>query len=115
MSFTFFLVSLFWVFFRASSMSDAMLILNKMAVESTSIAGYREVITEYLLHGPMFSALNLVLALVVLEWFQRHLHHPLQIPNWPKPLRWAAYTAVFWFVVEHVGRVPDNPFIYFQF
>jgi alginate O-acetyltransferase complex protein AlgI len=114
-AFTFCLVSLFWVFFRASSMSDALLILNKMASESTSLAAYQEVITEYLLHGPIFSALNLVLALVVLEWFQRHLHHPLQIPNWPKPLRWAAYTAVFWFVVEHVGRVPNNPFIYFQF
>ena len=64
------------------------------------------------LAGP---ASNLVLALVLLEWFQRHLHHPLQVLHWPKPLRWAVYTATFWFVAEYAGRLPDNPFIYFQF
>jgi D-alanyl-lipoteichoic acid acyltransferase DltB (MBOAT superfamily) len=112
---TFCLVSLFWVFFRASSMADSILIFKKMAVESTSLVGYRELVTSYLGGGPIFTALNLVLALVVLEWCQRHLHHPLQVADWPKPLRWAAYTATFWFVVEYAGRLPDNPFIYFQF
>ena len=27
----------------------------------------------------------------------------------------AVYTATFWFVAEYAGRLPDNPFIYFQF
>jgi len=112
---TFLLVSLFWVFFRASSLSDSLLILKKMFWESASAAGYSELITRYLSGGPVFRSLNLVLALVMLEWFQRHLHHPLQVLHWPKPLRWAVYTATFWFVAEYAGRLPDNPFIYFQF
>ncbi|MDP7205740.1 MAG: hypothetical protein QGH11_09240, partial [Pirellulaceae bacterium] len=112
---TFVLVSLFWVFFRAASMSDSLWILKKMFRECASVAGYSELIMRYLSGGPIFRSLNLVLALVLLEWFQRHLHHPLQILHWPKPLRWAVYTATFWFVAEYAGSLPDNPFIYFQF
>ena len=96
-------------------MSDSILIFKKMAVESMSLVAYTDLVTSYLAGGPIFTALNLVLVLVVLEWCQRHLHHPLQVAHWPKPLRWAAYTATFWFVAEYAGTLPDNPFIYFQF
>ncbi len=112
---TFSLVCLFWVFFRAKSFHDAILIWWKMATEVTSAPAYHQLYYEYLAGGPLFCAINLVAALVVVEWTHRHLQYPLYLNHWPRPCRWIAYTLVFWFVAEYAEKTPNNPFIYFQF
>ena len=56
----------------------------------------------------------LVAAFMAVEWVQRR--HPtagLEL-CWPRPVRWAAYTACIWLCVL---RMPNDvpTFIYFQF
>ena len=111
---TFAVVCLLWVFFRAESIGDAVTVCRKMAVEVFYVGAYQQLILEYTAGGALFYSLNLLAAFILVEWIGRHKSYPLEI-NWPRPLRWVAYTTVFWFVAEYAEKTPSSPFIYFQF
>lgn len=111
---TFTLVCFFWIFFRADSMGDALIVCRKIGTEIFYFAGYRQLTLDYMAGGPLFYAVNLLVAFILIEWVQRHKSYALEI-GWPKPLRWVAYTTVFWFVAEYAEKTPNSPFIYFQF
>jgi D-alanyl-lipoteichoic acid acyltransferase DltB (MBOAT superfamily) len=102
---TFQLACIGWVFFRASSLSKALLILGKSADSLVSLH----------LGRPLSNAcLAWIVLLVGFEWMQRRHAHPLMIARWPAVFRWGAYYALIAIILF---RSPMNytPFIYFQF
>lgn len=103
MSFTFSMVCLAWVFFRAETITDAF--------------GYLDIIfSESLLSRPYvpLSGVLLLFGYMVFEWLQRHKKHILDIAYLPsKPLRYGIYYVVVFCIFYFAGDL--QPFIYFQF
>ncbi len=115
MALTFGIVCFGWVLFRADTLAEALLIWQKMTLSVVSAAQWSSVWADYSARGPLFYTLNLLVAFVLVEWVHRRKPVPLEIGHWPMPLRWSAYTLVFWFIAEHADGTTHNPFIYFQF
>ena len=108
---TFTLICLTWVLFRAVDLPQAMGIFTRMLVDLPRAQAWAEL--HY--HAEFLAAFGPVLAsFVLVEWLTRDQPHPLALPSWPRPLRWALYTAMLWAAVY---LMPDDPgtFIYFQF
>ncbi len=112
---TFLIICCLWIFFRASSIQDALLIVQKIVIDSVRLEHIYALVEKYTPGHPFFFAVNLLLAFVVFEWIRRGAPFPLEIKQWPQPLRWSTCALVFWFVVEHADKTPSNPFVYFQF
>jgi len=104
MALTFGITCLAWVFFRASSVTTAAVILRKIAVD---------VVTSAPALADKRSAIWIVLFLGV-EWVQREHANPLYLDHVPRPLRWSLYyaTAAVMFLFAPIHY---TPFIYFQF
>lgn len=99
---TFVLVCLAWVFFRATTITEAFQYLNGIFSAS-------------LFETPKVSRI-LVLGLVcymIIEWVQRNKEHLLVMPKLPKVIRYLIYYAIIWAIVYHSATT--QPFIYFQF
>ena len=100
---TFILTILAWVFFRATSIENALIYI-------------RDIFT-----GTLFSAPGIdlkpfifILLLLVVEWFHRDKKHGLMIENLKiTPVRWGFY--VFLFCVILFFGAQSQTFIYFQF
>jgi D-alanyl-lipoteichoic acid acyltransferase DltB (MBOAT superfamily) len=108
---TFQLAAFAWIFFRADSISDAFLIVQKIAISLQSgdflnAAHYGD--------EAVFEGLALIVILCLIEWVQRRKAHPLQLPSWRRPARWAIYYAVA-LVILLYANLEYTPFIYFQF
>jgi hypothetical protein len=102
---TFNLVCLAWVFFRANSMGDALLVLQGIAAALTS--GSLEASS---VPGPFLWAA----ALLVGERLQARKPHVLHLPQMGRPLRWAIYYGVLASIL-FFANLDHTPFIYFQF
>jgi D-alanyl-lipoteichoic acid acyltransferase DltB (MBOAT superfamily) len=104
MAVTFGLTSVAWVFFRAASVSDAFVVLRKIAVD---IATTAPAVTDK-------RAAIWIAVLFAIEWVQREHANPLHLAHVPRPVRWSVYYAlavtIFLFAPIHY-----TPFIYFQF
>lgn len=101
---TFILVLIAWVFFKAGSLSEALVILEKM------IFGFRwEDLTS--LYPKRFL---LVLLFIAVEWYQRDKLHLLQINFLHRRLRYLVYTLIVLGILFG-GTYNYTPFIYFQF
>jgi D-alanyl-lipoteichoic acid acyltransferase DltB (MBOAT superfamily) len=106
MAATFAYVCVGWVFFRAATLGDALVILKRMATRpftpfSVGCMGLR-------------TPLALVAGLVLVEWLQRRKPDLLALDRIPRPARWLAYTSVLWLTLYwHTSQAA--PFIYFQF
>jgi D-alanyl-lipoteichoic acid acyltransferase DltB (MBOAT superfamily) len=107
---TFCFVSLGWVFFRASSVSDAMLIWGRIAGLLSGPAVPAWLPDPF--PGPGLAAL--LLGFLLLEWHGRRDEHPLRFESRPRWARWMAYTALLWGALL-LGVPESRPFIYFQF
>jgi D-alanyl-lipoteichoic acid acyltransferase DltB (MBOAT superfamily) len=111
---TFLAVNVGWIFFRAGSLGDAVMILGRVVGEAFKLEGY------FLgLHRIQDRPLGWLLAvaigaLFVAEWIQRGKPHVLFAADWPRPIRWAAYCGLT-IVVLLVGTFSSSQFIYFQF
>lgn len=105
--FTFLLTMIAWVFFRAPSVTDALLYLK--GILSKTLFAIPDNFNDWLL------TLAFVAALVVIEWLQRDKEHALELygSNIPKYLRWGFYTIIFFTIFWYGGSQQD--FIYFQF
>jgi len=101
---TFHAVLLAWVFFRAESVQQACLILERIGGALVSEPMVR----------PSIKMVILIALVLVPEWLQRHQEHALAIGGWPTGARWAAYYGLVGGILLgcHVG---ETPFIYFQF
>jgi D-alanyl-lipoteichoic acid acyltransferase DltB (MBOAT superfamily) len=113
---TFLLTCLAWIFFRADSVSAALVYIGHMVQEpfanpivalySLPISATR--ITEI----PI--AIFAILFTLVMEWCQRHKQHALEAMLIRTPvMRWGFYLFITICVVEYFSG--DKPFIYFQF
>ncbi|KIG12881.1 putative poly(beta-D-mannuronate) O-acetylase [Enhygromyxa salina] len=108
---TFTVICLTWVLFRAEDLPQAMGIFSRMLTDIPRPAAW----TELVHHREFLAAFGpLVVMLVTVEWLTRDREHPLGLPGWPRPLRWALYTGLCWLTIY---LMPDDPgaFIYFQF
>ena len=112
---TFSIVCLCWVFFRAESIGDALLIVGKIFTDSFSAAGWQE-LSAFADKGKLVKrAIIVVSVLVLLEWIQRRKMCPLDMGSTPKPIRWAAYTTLIWFTAYFMMPSAGQQFIYFDF
>jgi alginate O-acetyltransferase complex protein AlgI len=101
---TFSLTCLAWVFFRASSVSDAVTILGKIASDIATTP-------------PAFTYKHAAVWIAVLfgvEWTQRRHANPLHIDRFPRAVRWSLYYA-FATIMFMFAPIHYTPFIYFQF
>jgi alginate O-acetyltransferase complex protein AlgI len=101
---TFAFTCLAWVFFRAHSLSDSLVILRKIASDVTTTA-------------PSFTYKQAAIWIVILlgaEWIQRGEANPLHIERFPRPVRWSLYYA-FAAIIFMFAPIHYTPFIYFQF
>ena len=108
MAWTFLLVSIGIIFFRAESLTVAMGYLVKMfSLNCTSIIQVTD-------NVEMFQNLALVLILVTAEWFQRSKQHALDLSHIQSPvLKHVIYYAII--ALIFVFYAHSQAFIYFQF
>lgn len=110
---TFAFACLTWVFFRAATIGDAMVILRSIggdALSSQSWIDFGTYFSRLARGGPLMIHLGIFVAV---EWLQRRRHHALDL-DWPRPLRWLVYTVLLYDLVGF-GTYGQNSFIYFQF
>ncbi|MAX70388.1 MAG: membrane-bound O-acyltransferase family protein [Flavobacteriaceae bacterium] len=107
---TFSLVTIAWVFFRAESISHALIFI-------------RDMFSLDLLSLPVYSIRKLIYPIVVLlaffvvvEWFGRKDKYAIEnlLKNKFTPIRWAFYTLII-FLIGMYMQTEETPFIYFQF
>jgi D-alanyl-lipoteichoic acid acyltransferase DltB (MBOAT superfamily) len=115
---TFSLVSLLWVFFRASSVSDAWFILSKL------LSGFKALFDLQMVASTVFTlglnymefpiALLSILFLILFEGAQRYVSFGKMLDRLPWLPRWVLYYLLI-FSILHFGIMSQAPFIYFQF
>lgn len=114
MTYTFTVICIGWVFFRADSMSDAFLILQKML-----FAPVHEWVPDSIaavFDTPQVKTnLWLLCGFVAIEWVQRRNPHPLVLVRFPVAVRWTAYSLLIWGTLNFMLTGKLNPFIYFTF
>jgi D-alanyl-lipoteichoic acid acyltransferase DltB (MBOAT superfamily) len=110
---TFALVCFAWIFFRATSLPDALLIIKKIVLEGLSGQGYGALLEESIHTTAQKITLLLLCVTLTLEWVYRRQDHPLMFAGWPTSLRWLCYTSLFWITIFFKGGM--GAFIYFQF
>jgi alginate O-acetyltransferase complex protein AlgI len=99
-----------WVFFRARSLSDAGVILNRIVTEPFvrhASKGFSTFIT-----APV--SVLLIGVFLAVEWMCRSHVHPLRLERWPRLARWSVYTAMIWLAI-YLRPLQIGKFIYFQF
>ncbi len=109
--FTFSLVTLAWIFFRANTLSDAWFIaghllpLGKLDLLLLKVGGFSRATAPFLLLA--------IVAMFVVDWW---IAHPAQVPQlWSRPVfRALAYNACIYAIV-FFGYFGHRDFIYFQF
>ena len=113
---TFMLVYLAWIFFRAATVGDAMLILQKIVV---GLPGELPLLARGSL-AIEFSQMRLLLAAAVIcfmltiEYLDRRKNIFERLAAWPLPVRFAVYLAMIYLPVLY-GDFGSQQFIYFQF
>ena len=102
---TFMLVTFAWIFFRASSVSDAFLFILKIFIPTKK--------TAHLSFSFIF-ILILVLFFII-EWLGRNNQFAIEniSHNVSKPKRWFVYYAIVFLIFYYAGA--EQQFIYFQF
>jgi D-alanyl-lipoteichoic acid acyltransferase DltB (MBOAT superfamily) len=102
---TFHLVCFAWIFFRAESLGDALLIVQKIAVSVFTLN----------LAGPGTSSpFQWIALLLAVEWFARNTPHGLARIPVPQPIRWGLYYGLV-LIIIFATPLSYVPFIYFQF
>tara|TARA_B110000459_G_C16616279_1_gene499055 strand:+ start:937 stop:2409 length:1473 start_codon:yes stop_codon:yes gene_type:complete len=106
---TFFITVIAWVFFRADTLTEAFVYLNRMcSLDFFSIPNF---ITP---KAFMLYTYILICLFIVVEWCQRNKKFALSIEGLRRPLRWFIYTVVISVIVTF-GQFGESEFIYFQF
>ena len=106
---TFLLVTLAWIFFRADTLTAAIVYIQEIFSSSLLSIPVYEGMKSSLLIG------WLILFLLIIEWRARSQKHALgQLElRWPKTSRYILYYILVFLIYWFGGK--DQPFIYFQF
>jgi alginate O-acetyltransferase complex protein AlgI len=110
MTTTFGLVMFGWIFFRASSISDALYYIKRLF--SVSLFSIPDFPHRY----DAFFVIIYILIFLVLEWIGKRNDYAIKnfFTGSSRPVRWAFYYFIV-FTIIWVGNFSDNSFIYFQF
>ena len=111
---TFAIVCLFWVFFRAESVREALGILKLVVVDAFRPRAYLPLLDTVTDDGLRMAAMVMVGVFVAVEWLIRDREHPFVVDRMPIVLRYATYTACLWMTLALTAR-RTGQFIYFQF
>ena len=109
---TFAYVTISWVFFQAASVGQALGILRRIFTPALSSHAWLAPFDVILEMGTLSIAL---LGFIVVEWVQRRRECPLEMPRWPRPVRWAAYTLTLWLTVLLCNPSLSGNFLYYRF
>jgi D-alanyl-lipoteichoic acid acyltransferase DltB (MBOAT superfamily) len=108
MAITFSLTVFAWIFFRSDDLGSAFLFIQKIFSPSLfSMPTTAHLRASFILP---------LTAFFIIEWMGREEQYAiakLEI-KWPKPVRYAAYYTMFFYVMYYSSGVPQQ-FIYFQF
>lgn len=103
LSITFFLTIIAWIFFRATTVTEAIQYIGSMF--NTSLFQFPQADIKPFLY---------ILILIIIEWFQREKQHGLVLDHVKlAPMRWAIYAFVFCLILFFGAK--SESFIYFQF
>jgi D-alanyl-lipoteichoic acid acyltransferase DltB (MBOAT superfamily) len=108
---TFHLIAVTWIFFRAKSISDAVLILRKLASHASELPG---LVMNYPFtndHLMGFSLIGLLVAAEIADERRPIIQRIAAAPVW---LRWGLYYGVIFSVIV-LGRWQMKEFIYMRF
>lgn len=112
---TFTIICFAWVFFRAETFGDAVLVLQKMATDLFSIDAYHPIYATFDHDRFVRKTAIFLLAFVILEWVQRRQECPIYFEGVPLPLRWTGYTMMIWTTLYLMPHTGTREFIYFEF
>jgi D-alanyl-lipoteichoic acid acyltransferase DltB (MBOAT superfamily) len=107
---TFHLVCLAWIFFRANSLADALVLLRSLWPLDLSRPGINVALGRY----ELAIALASILFMEAVHLVQRSAAGAAWFRGWPTPVRWGAYYALV-FAILILGVFNESEFIYFQF
>lgn len=108
---TFHLITLAWVFFRAATVGDALLILRRIGDNLGQIAG---LVTRYPYSADHYLAFGLIAILVGVEILDERRSIFQRLSAAPVAVRWGIYYGVI-FALLLLGRWQAKEFIYMQF
>lgn len=111
---TFTLICITWIFFRSTSLVEALGILRSISMDFWQSDNYRYMFT-FLDSDPYYWPVFVTLVgFILLEWFCRQHDHVLEKMDVALPLRWLIYTG-FIVSILTLGTRTSGTFIYFQF
>jgi len=114
-AFTFLVACVAWIFFRARTLPEAWTIVGRIIRDFPHIAAWQTAFVPVRVNSPLGrKVLVLTAAFVGIEWVGREKEHPLTLNRCPVPIRWLAYTGLFWGTLA-LGVHRLGHFIYFQF
>ena len=101
---TFTLTCVAWVFFRAENVTQAFDYLVNIASQPFMPVNFW-----------FFNkfTIGVIILLLLVEWRSRKLDHPMQVASIPRPVRWSAYLAMSYMILNFIHYKAE--FIYFQF
>jgi D-alanyl-lipoteichoic acid acyltransferase DltB (MBOAT superfamily) len=102
--FTFHLVCLAWIFFRATSLTEAWAVISK--ISGSVLTGHPS--------GLQIKVLLIAAALCFVEWINRHRAHAFDVSRWNPMTRWSFYYATVLIIIGW-ANLHYVPFIYFDF
>ncbi|MFH1642599.1 MAG: MBOAT family O-acyltransferase [Nanoarchaeota archaeon] len=109
--FTFTLVNIGWIFFRANNVSDAFYILTNIFTGfSLNISGINIGVSWV----ELWSAFGVIGFMVFVHIIQEHRSVRQFLDNKPLLLRWSIYMLLLWMIL-FLGIFTEQQFIYFQF
>lgn len=108
---TFHLITVAWVFFRAATVSDALLILKRIGTNLGQIAG---LVTRYPYSTDHYLAFGLIAFLVGIELLDERRSIFQRLSAAPVAVRWGIYYLLI-FALLLLGRWQAKEFIYMQF
>lgn len=115
---TFVLISLAWVFFRATSVHDALYIIKSTGRVFSELRWSMQAHLSAINLPVSGSKLMLCVAVILIMEAVQHLQGRGRIQSllvsMPRPVRWGIYYA-FIFIIIYAGIFQNRQFIYFQF
>jgi D-alanyl-lipoteichoic acid acyltransferase DltB (MBOAT superfamily) len=108
---TFHLIAAAWIFFRADSVNDALVILRKIGTNLVEIAA---LIPRYPFTSDHFTGLALIVLLIAIEILDERRSIWKRLAEVPVVVRWGIYYAGI-FTLLLIGRWQAREFIYMQF
>ena len=110
LSWTFILVYLAWIFFRANSISDAFLVIqNILNFETWDLS-----VQLFHFTSDFYLAFALIAILIVVEVLQEKYHLVETLKVQPRFLKWILFIVVVAFIII-LGKWDESDFLYFQF